>query len=177
MVDYQLFTKAYCMAATQQITEAIIDKSIVEAVRNVTQTMLQRDVTLVGQAREPAANTVFEIIDTVGFTGEANGSVHLCMSEKFAYHIIGLMLGMSHGEIIAGGPDVIKDAIGEITNMTAGGFKNKLCDLGFPCMLTLPVIMRGANLTVTQAKATVCHLYHFSCDGHTLVADIRLKAD
>ena len=30
------------------------------------------------------------------------------MSETFAYHIIGLMLGMSHGEIIAGGPDVIK---------------------------------------------------------------------
>ncbi len=172
-----MFTKDYCMAATQQITEAIIQKSIFDAVRNVTKTMLSRDITLVSQAREPFAGASYEIIDTVGFAGDINGTVYLCMSEKFAFHLIGLMLGMTQHEIELGGPDVIKDAIGELTNMTVGGFKNQLCDIGFPCMLSLPAIMRGTRLAIAPNKSTACHVFEFKCDGHTLVADIRLKAD
>ena len=170
-----MFTKDYRMAATQQITDAIIQKSICDSVRNVTQTMLNRDITLVSQAREPVAGACYEIIDTVGFAGEINGTVYLCMSDRFAVHVIGLMLGMSQHEIELGGGDVIKDAIGELTNMTVGGFKNQLCDIGFPCMLSLPAILRGTNLTVAQNKTTACHLFEFKCDGYTLIADIRLK--
>lgn len=165
------------MAAIQQITEAIIQKSIFQAVRNVSQTMLSRDITLVNQANAPTPGATYEIIDTVGFAGDINGSVYLCLSEKFAIHAIGLMLGMSQREVELGGPDVIKDAIGELTNMTVGGFKNQLCDIGFPCMLTLPAIMRGQKLSVTPGKATVCHVFEFKCDGHLLVADIRLRVD
>jgi len=165
------------MAAIQQITDTLIQKSIVQAVRNVSQTMLSREITFVSQSREPTPGATYEIIDTVGFAGDINGTVYLCLSEKFAIHAIGLMLGMSQREVELGGPDVIKDAIGEITNMTVGGFKNQLCDIGFPCMLTLPAIMRGDNLAVTPGKGTVCHVFEFKCDGHTLIADIRLKAD
>ena len=165
------------MAAIQQITDAIIQKSIFQAVRNVSQTMLSRDITLVSQAREPNLVSTYEIIDTVGFAGDINGTVYLCLSEKFAIHAIGLMLGMSQHEVELGGPDVIKDAIGELTNMTVGGFKNQLCDIGFPCMLSLPAIMRGNNLAVAPNKSTTCHLFEFKCDGHTLTADIRLRAD
>ena len=106
------------MAAIQQITDAIIQKSIFQAVRNVSQTMLSRDITLISQAREPAVGATYEIIDTVGFAGDINGTVYLCLSEKFAIHAIGLMLGMTPREVELGGPDVIKDAIGELTNMT-----------------------------------------------------------
>jgi chemotaxis protein CheX len=165
------------MAATQQITDAIIQKSIFQSVRNVCQTMLKRDITLVSQTHEPVPGATYEIIDTVGFAGELNGSVYLCLSEKFAIHAIGLMLGMTQHEVELGGSDVIKDAIGELTNMTVGGFKNQLCDIGFPCMLTLPAIMRGKNLTVPSSKGTICHLFEFNCDGYSLVADIRLKPD
>ena len=165
------------MAAIQQITEAIIQKSIFQAVRNVSQTMLSRDITLVNQANEPTPGVTYEIIDTVGFAGDINGTVYLCLSEKFALHAIGLMLGMTQREVELGGPDVIKDAIGELTNMTVGGFKNQLCDIGFPCRLTLPAIMRGTKLAIAANKGTTCHVFEFKCDGHSLVADIRLKAD
>jgi len=165
------------MAAIQQITDAIIQKSIFQAVRNVSQTMLSRDITLVNQGHVPTPGATYEIIDTVGFAGDINGSVYLCLSERFAIHAIGLMLGMTQREVELGGPDVVKDAIGELTNMTVGGFKNQLCDIGFPCMLTLPAIMRGNNLSVTPGKSTVCHVFEFKCDGHSLIADIRLRAD
>lgn len=172
-----IFSKTNRMAATQQLTDAIIEQSITEAVRKVSQTMLKRDVTLVSQAHAPIPGASYEIIDTVGFAGDINGSVYLCLSERFAFHIIGLMLGMSQREIELGGPDVIKDAIGELTNMTAGVFKNQLCDIGFPCMLSLPSILRGANLSVSESKFTFCHVFEFKCDGYSLIADIRLKAD
>ncbi len=163
------------MAATQQITDAIIQKSIFQAVRNVSQTMLSRDITLVSQSHDPSHGTSFEIIDTVGFAGDISGAVYLCLSEKFAFHAIGLMLGMTQREVELGGPDVIKDAIGELTNMTVGGFKNQLCDIGFPCMLSLPTILRGSKLSVAPSKSTVCHLFEFKCDGYSLIADVRIK--
>jgi chemotaxis protein CheX len=165
------------MAATQQITDAIIQKSIFQAVSNVSQTMLNRDITLVHQGHAPLSGAAYEIIDTVGFAGDVNGSVCLCLSEQFAIHAIGLMLGMTQHEVELGGSDIVKDAIGELTNMTVGGFKNQLCDIGFPCLLTLPSIMRGKNLSVPSSKATLCHLFEFKCDGYSLVADIRLRAD
>ena len=165
------------MAATQQLTDALIQKSIFQAVRNVSQTMLSRDITMVSQAHEPTLGATYEIIDTVGFAGEINGSVYLCLSEKFAFHAIGLMLGMTQREVELGGPDVVKDAIGELTNMTVGGFKNQLCDIGLPCMLTLPSIMRGTQLAIAANKSTICHVFEFKCDGYSLVADIRLKAE
>ena len=82
------------MAVTQQITDAIIEQSILQAVKKVSQTMLNRDVTLVSQHRTPLANAKYEIIDTVGFAGDIAGSVSLCLHERFAFHAIGLMLGI-----------------------------------------------------------------------------------
>jgi chemotaxis protein CheX len=72
---------------------------------------------------------------------------------------------------------VINDAIGEITNVTAGGFKNQLCDVGFPCKLTLPTIIRGEDLRVVAVKGTTRHIFEFDCAGHSLTADIQLKVE
>ncbi len=139
--------------------------------------MLRRDATFMGRTVEPVADTTYQIIGNVGFAGEANGIVYLCFTEPFALHAAGLMLGMSPGEIEMHGPDVVKDAIGEITNMTAGGFKNQLCDMGMPCKLTLPTIVRGSKLSVAAIKAAHRHVFELKCDGHTFVADIQMKAE
>ena len=61
--------------------------------------------------------------------------------------------------------------------MIAGGFKNKLCDLGFPCMLTLPTIMRGQHLTVVTLKGTEHHVFNFAVDGHRMIAEVQIKAE
>jgi len=71
----------------------------------------------------------------------------------------------------------LKDVVGEITNMTVGGFKNALCDTGFPCKLTLPTIVRGDHLAVSGLKNTERHIFHFDCAGHRLVADIQMRQE
>jgi chemotaxis protein CheX len=42
------------------------------------------------------------------------------------------------------GPEV-SDALGEICNMVAGNFKNKIAGLGDGCMLSPPTVITGAD--------------------------------
>lgn len=168
------------MAAAQQITEALIQESIANAMQNVSRTLLRQDAALVDRVRtaEYEADPLkFQLIGNVGFAGDANGMVYLCMSDDFATYAVGTILGMSESEVKFHGLDVVKDAIGEVTNMTVGGFKNALCDVGFPCKLTLPTIVTGHNLTVATLRGTARHIFRFTCATHVLVADIQLKTD
>lgn len=168
------------MATTQQFTDAIIQDSISKAVQNVSHTLLHHDAPLaerIDAAAHDVAPLTYQVIGNVGFAGEANGIVYLCMSGDFARFAVGTILGFTPAEVDFHGPEVMKDAIGEITNMTVGGFKNSLCDLGFPCKLTLPAIVQGNNLKVASLKGTTRHIYRFHCASHMLVADIQLKTD
>ena len=66
--------------------------------------------------------------------------------------------------------------MGELTNMTVGSFKNGLCDAGFPCMLTIPSIIRGQGLSVAPVNSAVRHIFQFDCAEHHIVADIIIKS-
>jgi chemotaxis protein CheX len=163
-----------------QITDSLIQDCIVRAVQSVFRTMMGQEAKFIAQVgAEPTTIplTPSQIIGSVGFIGGANGLIYLCLSEDFAKIASCKILGMSSSEVEMHGTEVIHDAIGEITNMTVGGFKNTLCDLGFPCKLTLPAIVRGNNLSIASIKAATRHVFHFDCSGHRIVADIQIKAD
>lgn len=169
-----------CMAAASTITDTLIQESLTHAVRNVFRTLVNRDARLsgridLGDVSQPAPS--FELIGNVGFAGSINGIGYLCMSDDFAVFAVSSILGLSVPEVRAEGPDAIKDAIGEVTNMTVGGFKNALCDHGFPCKLTLPTIVTGQNLTVAAIRGTVRHTFTFACENHQLVVDLQIKQE
>jgi chemotaxis protein CheX len=170
------------MAPTQPITDTLIQDSIVKAVQNVSRTMLRQDATLVNATLADAANNSLTslgaapyIIGNVGFAGDANGLVYLCFTDEFARYAAGHILGMSAGEIEMHGYEVVKDVIGEITNMTTGGFKNALADYGFPCKLSLPTIVRGDRLSIAAIKSATRGIFHFTCGAHRLMADVQVK--
>lgn len=167
------------MDATQQITDQLIQQSITNAVQAVSRSMLRRDTTLVGRIEfaQGGADHTFQLISNVGFAGELNGVVHLCMNEDYALDTVGTILGMSEDEVKFHGNEVIRDAMGEVTNMTVGGFKNALCDIGFPCMLTLPTIIRGEKLSVATLKGSRRLTYEFRSNNRPFFADIQLKND
>ena len=167
------------MAPTASITDDLIHKSIVHAVQNVCSTMLKQNAAFVEKTAEPNfANFKDQphLFGCVGFVGKIDGVVYLCISDDFAMNAASRILGVSIAEVKAEGDMVIKDVIGEITNMTAGGFKNTLCDQGFSCKLTLPTIVRGQNLAVASIKSATRHIFHFDCNGHRLIADIQIKS-
>ena len=162
------------------ITEDLILKSIVNAVQSVCDTMLKLKANYVVKTDAPS-NTDFasqtHVFGCVGFVGKINGMVYLCLNDEFAVNAAVNMLGMSVAEVTAEGDAVIKDVIGELTNMTVGCFKNALCDKGYTCKLTLPTIVRGQNLAVNSMTSSVRHVYHFECTGHRILADIQIKIE
>lgn len=169
------------MPATEEISEPIIRENIVRAVGDVFTTMLRRPARFVGSetdaAAEPrAAASGSQIVGTVGFIGELCGLIYVYFDLEFATQCTGLMLGMSDGELKAGGDDVVNDAIGELTNMVVGSFKNALCDSGYPCKLTIPSILRGRNFSIGTMSSAQRRIYRFDCGGHPITTDILVKS-
>jgi len=171
------------MPSAQIISETLIQENINRAVRDVFKTMLGREPELVssttdGRRGGPALGadvTRPHIVGTVGFIGEANGLIYLYLDLDFARLCTGHLLGMSGEEIDEAGDEVINDAIGEITNMTVGSFKNGLCDAGYSCKLTIPSIVRGSNFSIEPISSASRQIYYFGCGGHRMVADILMK--
>jgi chemotaxis protein CheX len=168
------------MSTLQTIPDTLVQDSIIRAVKNVCTKMLKRDADFV----EKNDGNVYDgfkekphVFGSVGFVGKIDGIVYLCIPDDFALDAAARLLGMSMAEVEMSGDGTVKDVIGEITNMTVGGFKNALADVGFPCKLTLPTIVRGDHLAVSSIKGAVRHIFHFDCAGHRLVADIQLKQE
>lgn len=166
------------MITSPSITDQLIQDAIVKSVRNVCRTMLGLEASFAEKSPADARNCLGpcdHVFGSVGFVGEINGLVYLCIPDEFARNAACNLLGMSPAEVGLQGAAVVNDVIGEITNMTVGGFKNTLADVGFPCRLTVPTIIRGDNLSVAAIKSATRHVFLFDCAGHRLVADIQLK--
>jgi chemotaxis protein CheX len=174
------------MPAAAEINEPLIREYITRAVSDVFKTMLGRVPAFVGSVPQPNGSTSplvatgqdrqLYVVGTVGFIGEVNGLIYLYLEEPFARLCTCQLLGMTEPELEAAGDEVINDAIGELTNMTVGGFKNGLCDAGYPCKLTIPSILRGSNFSIEPISSATRHTFNFDSGGHKLVADILLKA-
>jgi chemotaxis protein CheX len=172
------------MPAVAEITEALIREYINRAVTDVFKTMLGRAPTFCSQGETINTRALLvsephrpQVVGTVGFVGETNGLIYLHLDLGFARVCTRQLLGVSELELEAMGDEAINDAIGELTNMTVGSFKNGLCDAGYPCKLTIPSILRGTNFSIEPISSAVRHIYHFDCAEHRVVADILMKSD
>jgi chemotaxis protein CheX len=77
----------------------------------------------------------------VGLAGQLCGLLSVRCAEKAAALMTSKMLGVPLDKI---GPEV-SDALGEICNMIAGNFKNKIAGLGDGCMLSPPTVITGSD--------------------------------
>jgi len=78
----------------------------------------------------------------IGLAGDLKGVLAIHCSESAALGIAGAMLGMECSEI----DDDVKDAIGEIANMVAGGLKTALAVDGVNTELAIPTTVQGKNV-------------------------------
>jgi chemotaxis protein CheX len=117
-----------------------------------------------------------QVVGTVGFLGEASGLIYLYLDQNFANLCSCQLLGMTEFELKSAGNEVVNDAIGELTNMVVGSFKNGLCDAGYPCKLTVPSILRGRSFSIDPISTAQRRIYCFEGAGHWLVTDIIMKS-
>ena len=174
------------MPTIDSISEDIFQETMNRSVQDVFRTMLGKSATLVqgigaknsdgSPWKHPVDLSGPQVVGTVGFIGDISGLIYLYFNNNFARFVSGSMLGMTDAEVDAAGDEVVNDAVGEVTNMTVGGFKNQLCDQGFPCRLTIPSILRGSNFSIEPVSGATRRTYTFDIQGHRLVTDLLMKS-
>jgi chemotaxis protein CheX len=91
-----------------------------------------------GTASQMAAGENFTAM--VGLAGSLRGVVTFSCEGASAKLIAARMLGP-----VICSEDQVCDAIGEICNMVAGNFKNKLIGLDESCLLSVPAVVTGSS--------------------------------
>ena len=107
----------------------------------------------------------------VGFSGTMRGACQIRISSLAASSIATAMLG---GDPVAAGDDSIDDALGELCNMIAGGWKNGI-PIFCECTLSPPTVISGRNYRVHFHKPSMelSRLYRFN--GHTLYLTLHCE--
>jgi len=166
-----------------------IEKLVSDSITNVFAMMLSRKIEFVRAVSMPNEDGVKPdmpvlggqpvVSSSVGFTGTVNGIIYISMDENLAKHITCDFLGMEMDEVEAEGHEMVNDALGELANMSVGDFKNKLCDQGFNCMLTLPSILRGNNVSIESnfQNGVRRYVHQFDTEGETLIVDLLFKPE
>jgi chemotaxis protein CheX len=108
------------------------------AVQEVFRLMLGCELTVPG---EPPPEPVLDLTGMVGLAGKLCGILTLRCTAKSGARMASRMLGVDGEQ--AG--QQMWDAVGEVCNMIAGNFKNKISGLGDGCMLSVPTVITGAD--------------------------------
>ncbi len=118
------------------------------ATREVFELMLSSQLAVPATAEEPAP----EVTAMVGLAGQLCGVLSVRCDAKAAALIASKMLGVALDKV---GPDV-SDALGEICNIVAGNFKNKIAGMAEGCILSPPTVVTGSDYTLhTQPYSPV----------------------
>jgi chemotaxis protein CheX len=107
------------------------------ATREVFQMMLASDLKAFESTTEPP----MDVTSMVGLAGRLCGMLSVRCTQRLGALIASKMLGTDPDST---GPEVA-DACGEIANMVAGNFKNKISGLNDGCMLSVPTVVTGSN--------------------------------
>ena len=119
-----------------------------QAVREVFERMM--GCTLAVPPTPAEATAGIKITSMVGLAGELCGLLSIKCSTAAATLMASKMLAVQPNQV---GTDMC-DALGEVGNMVAGNFKNKIPGLGDRCMLSVPTVITGADYNLRSNGAS-----------------------
>jgi len=135
---------------------------------NVFRTMVGCELTRGEPFRLKGAQPAHEISGIIGLSGKAIGTVVLSLGRRVALSATGAMLGETPPDLNA---DVV-DAIGELTNIIAGGAKAQLEQ--FEMSVTLPSVIMGRNHTVAFPRGITPIAIPFNCEWGPVCVQVGL---
>jgi len=110
------------------------------AAREVFEIMLGCELEM---ADEPTDAAPSGFTGMVGLAGQLCGVLTMRCTAQSAALMTSRMLGIDPKQT----DEHVWDAIGEVCNMIAGNFKNKLSGMGSGCMLSVPTVITGGDYT------------------------------
>lgn len=143
------------------------------AVSEVFSKMLKTEVRAVPVDSE-AMSAEAHIASAVGFIGDMTGVVYIYASSTYANQMTAAMLEMPDSDVQ--GDEMVNDAMGELANMIVGNLKAALVEKGMSCVLTIPSIVRGSNISIEAVSSATRRVLCFRCgDNQNLVVELMIK--
>jgi chemotaxis protein CheX len=117
------------------------------------------------ETSSPSGGTVTSSVQIVGCW---HGAVRIDMTTELARQATASLIGADPAEI---SQDDIRDATGELANMTAGGVKELLPEV---CQISLPTVVMGTDFEFSVPQGVVVYRSAFNTEhGKFLVSLIR----
>jgi chemotaxis protein CheX len=148
---------AYLVSATEEVFETMVFQAIrpLPAISG-------------GQARPP-----LNVVASVPFAGHRRGLVAFHSSQATARRIAGSMLGLPGDSFSV----EIPDAIGEVANMIAGTFRNKLAEVEPASSISVPLVTVGSDFS-TYCGSHVRRMFcPFTLEGQPIYVELVLTSE
>ncbi|MDD2468775.1 MAG: chemotaxis protein CheX [Desulfobulbus sp.] len=136
-----------------------LEKFLVDATLEVFASMIFIEIEAQTANDEPVAAFSPNITSLIGLAGDLKGILAIHCPENVALDITSAMLGMEVAEL---GEDA-KDAIGEITNMVAGGLKVAIADKEKKIALAIPTTVIGHSIRTAGLSGATRLMIPFTC--------------
>lgn len=146
-----------------------IGSFLVKSTQDVFSTMVMMDVRPGDIVEGRGENMPSNVSGVVGLAGELRGMLAIHCPAAAARAITGAMLGMEVEEL---GEDV-KDAVGEIANMMAGGLKCSLGEFGRKTELAIPTTVIGDSYRMSGMLGADRLYIPFVCDGGEFAVELK----
>ncbi len=125
-------------------------KKIVATTEEIFNTLIFLDISAEPPLSEGKQDLGCHVTGMIGLTGGFSAMLCMHCPETVGLAITGAMLGMELEEIDAD----VKDALGEIVNMLAGGLKEKFAAENIGLELAIPTAISGKSYTVSSQKSS-----------------------
>jgi chemotaxis protein CheX len=139
------------------------------ATEEVFETMLNSKLEL---SSPPASEEALEITAMVGLAGAMCGVLTIRCNAKAGTNMASKMLGIDTDQAAS----QICDAMGEICNMVAGNFKNKISGMGDGCMLSVPTVITGNDYSCHSLGNSSSLQASFRFDHEMLLIALEIQA-
>ncbi|MGD0990417.1 MAG: chemotaxis protein CheX [Candidatus Sulfotelmatobacter sp.] len=113
-----------------------------------------------------------DITAMVGLAGQLCGVLTIRCSAKSAGLMASKMLGV---EVDKASPELC-DAFGEVCNMVAGNFKNKVSGLGDGCMLSVPTVITGTDYNLRSLTDSAAVEVRFLFESMPLIITLEVHS-
>jgi|SRR5580704_3526732 chemotaxis protein CheX len=138
------------------------------AAREVFELMLGCHLTAPATVEE----TNLEFTAMVGLAGQLCGVLRVRCLESAAALMTAKMLGVELDKV---GPD-LADALGEVCNMVAGNFKNKIAGLAEGCMLSPPTVITGSDYSLHSLSEFPAIEVRLLFEGMPVVISLQINS-
>jgi len=143
---------------------------VVSAVKELFEFMIGLDLSVQCESAPFPRDHQNAVSGVVGFSGKTRGMVAIHCPEKVAMDITSALLGTEETEV----SDDVRDAVGEVTNMIAGGLKAAADTEGVNDIeLSIPTTICGERYSVGGFPSAVKIATQFSLPSGSFLVEVR----